>query len=163
MINRSQRRNSKRNGLLALLVCFAFLSCENKAVYNQYQAIDNSVWEKDKEYYFTFQIEDNAVPYDVIFEIRNNNLYPFQNLWLFFNEERPIGPMAKDTIECVLADEFGKWKGNGISLFQTSVPIRSNYLFPDKGQYTLSFRQGMRTDELKGIQEIGLKIERSKP
>ena len=162
MKNHSPKRNRKRNGLFVFLACFIFFSCENRAIYNQYQAVDNAVWEKDKEYYFTFQIEDNSIPYDVIFEVRNSNVYPYQNLWLFFNEERPVGPMVRDTVECMLADEFGRWKGSGISLFQAGIPIRSNYLFPDKGQYTINFRQGMRTDALKGIQEIGLRIEKAK-
>ena len=72
--------------------------------------------EKDKEYYFTFEVKDISVPYDLTLEVRNNNLYPYQNLWLFCSEEQPIGPLRRDTIECMLADEFGKWHGHGISL-----------------------------------------------
>lgn len=103
-------------------------------------------------------IDDISIPYDIILEIRNNNLYPYQNLWLFCDEELPIGPLNRDTFECVLADELGKWHGHGISLFQSSFPIRHHYLFPFKGQYTFSFRQGMRKEKLQGIQEIGLRI-----
>lgn len=149
------------NIVLLGLISFLFFSCENPIVYDQYQAIESPSWEKDKTYYFTFNIDSIDIPYDVNFQIRNNNMYPYQNLWLFYSEEMPIGPLQKDTIECVLADEFGKWHGNGISLFESSFPIRKNYLFPHKGQYTFSFRQGMRNDELTGIQEIGLRVERS--
>ena len=46
--------------------------------------------EKDKEYYFTFEVKDISVPYDLTLEVRNNNLYPYQNLWLFCSEEQPI-------------------------------------------------------------------------
>ncbi|MDR0431344.1 MAG: gliding motility lipoprotein GldH [Tannerellaceae bacterium] len=147
--------------MVAFLLCFLVFSCGEQAVYNQYQAIHNFSWEKNKEYYFTFQIDDNSIPYDVTLEIRNNNLYPYQNLWLFYNEEPPIGSMVCDTIECLLADDFGKWNGTGISLFQSSFPIRTNYRFLNKGRYTFSFRQGMRIDTLPGIQEIGLKVEKT--
>lgn len=151
------------NTIFCVLLFFFFLfSCTNKAVYDQYQAIENISWEKDKEYFFTFQVEETAVPYDITLEIRNNNLYPYRNLWLFYNEEQPIGPLIRDTMECLLADEYGKWYGNGISLYQSGFPIRTGYLFPHKGQYTFSFRQGMRNDSLRGIQEIGLRVERSK-
>lgn len=147
------------NGLAALCSSILILSsCEKMAVYDQYQSIDNTTWGKDKEYYFTFEIEDISVPYDLLLEVRNNNLYPYQNLWLFCCEELPIGPMRSDTIECMLADDFGKWYGHGISLFQSSFPIREAYHFPFKGQYTFSFRQGMRRDNLEGIQEIGFKV-----
>ena len=156
LLNRS--RNLKLKGLIIVCACISFFSCEQQAIYDRYQAIENTSWEKDKVYYFTFEIDDISVPYDLSLEVRNNNMYPYQNLWVFCNEERPIGPLQKDTIECMLADEFGKWYGNGISLFQSSFPIRTKYHFPIKGQYTFSFRQGMRNNHLPGIQEIGLRV-----
>ncbi len=148
---------------ISLLFCVGFFlqSCNYDVLYDQYQIIENTVWEKDKEYYFTFMVEDIDVPYDITLEIRNNNQYPYQNLWLFYGEERPVGALKRDTVECVLADDYGKWYGQGISLFQLSIPLRQNYRFTHKGQYTFSFRQGMRNDELKGIQEIGLKVMKS--
>ena len=38
----------------------------------------------------------------------------------------------------------------------------SQYKFPHAGQYTFSFRQGMRDDALKGIQEIGFSVRPAK-
>lgn len=160
---RSRRQSQKLKGLIAVCACFLCFSCEKQALYDQYQAIEGTSWEKHKEYYFTFQIEDISAPYDLTLEVRNNNLYPYQNLWLFCSEEQPIGPLARDTMECTLADEFGKWYGHGISLFQSSFPIRKNYLFPHKGQYTFSFRQGMRNESLPGIQEIGFRVMPTAP
>lgn len=110
--------------------CALFFACDSSTLYNQYQVIDNTAWTKDKVYYFTFEIEDNTKAYDIFFDIRNNNKYPYQNLWLFCNEEPPIGKLKKDTTECILADEFGKWHGHGISLYESSYPIRLNYHFP---------------------------------
>lgn len=162
MKRKSRKQNRKLNYLAAACSCLLAFSCDAPALYEQYQAIDNTTWEKDKEYYFTFHITDADAPYDLTLEVRNNNLYPYQNLWLFCNEEPPIGPLKQDTIECLLADAFGKWYGHGISLFQSSFPIRRNYVFPHEGRYTFSFRQGMRNDRLKGIQEIGFRVEKAK-
>lgn len=157
----SQRMRTISKSIFLFFAGLLLFSCRHDVLYDQYQIIENTVWSKDKEYYFSFMVDDIDVPYNLTLEVRNNNLYPFQNLWLFLGEERPIGPLHRDTIECVLADEFGKWYGNGISLFQLSIPLRQNYYFPHKGQYTFSFRQGMRNDELKGIQELGLRVERA--
>lgn len=160
----SRRLSPRLKGFVAAACgLFLCLSCENQAVYDQYQVIENLSWEKDKEYYFTFQIEDASIPYDVFLEIRNNNKYPFQNLWLFCGEERPFGPLVRDTVECMLANEYGKWYGQGISLFHSDFPIRTHYYFPIEGQYTFSFQQGMREDKLPGIQEIGLRIVPASP
>lgn len=158
-INRKTSRKLK--GLIVVLLIFLCFSCDRQALYDQYQAIDNTTWKKNKEYYFSFHIDDISIPYNLTFEVRNNNMYPYQNLWIFCNEEQPIGPLKRDTVECLLADEFGKWYGHGISLFQSSFPVRTNYTFPHKGMYTFSFRQGMRDDALKGIQEIGFRVEKA--
>ncbi len=158
-INRKTSRKLK--GFIVVLLIFLCFSCDRQALYDQYQAIDNTTWEKKKEYYFSFHIDDISTPYNLTFEVRNNNMYPYQNLWIFCNEEQPIGPLKRDTVECMLADEFGKWYGHGISLFQSSFPVRTNYMFPHKGMYTFSFRQGMRDDALKGIQEIGFRVEKA--
>lgn len=146
-------------GWVCLMNC---ISCEYPALYDRYQPVEQTGWGKEKVYYFTFEVQDTAVPYDLTLNIRNNNLYPYQNLWLFCSEEHPIGPLRQDTIECMLADEYGKWYGNGLSLFHTGFPIRTHYKFPHAGQYTFSFRQGMRRDTLIGIQEIGLTVRASK-
>ncbi|MDL2265873.1 gliding motility lipoprotein GldH [Parabacteroides sp. OttesenSCG-928-G21] len=151
-----------------LLLCVLFIgisllsvSCSRSAVYDKYQTINNSRWEKDAEYYFTFEITDITVPYDLTLEVRNNSFYPFQNLWLFSNEENGNGSVRRDTFELLLADDFGKWHGKGISIFQLGVPLYKQYYFPEEGEYTIGFRQGMRQDELPGIQGIGLRVEKA--
>lgn len=148
-------------GILTTMILF--FSCDQEVVYEQYLAINDSLWEKEKVYYFTFEIQDVESAYDLQLEIRNNNLYPYQNLWVFCCEERPIGPLIRDTMECMLADEYGKWNGEGFSLFHSRFPVRSHYRFPHAGQYTFSFRHGMRLPSLPGIQEIGFRVEKSNP
>ncbi len=147
--------------LLAFCCLFLCLSCQQQAIFDQYQSIEHGIWNKDKVYYFTFDIADTEISYNMFLEIRNSNIYPYQNLWLFCSEELPFGPLKRDTIELTLADEYGKWHGNGISLYQSSFMIRESYHFPLAGQYTFAFRQGMRNDNLPGIQEIGFRIEES--
>ena len=156
-----QKGRSLQFVVLFLSLYSLLFSCTSTDFYNQYQIVDQK-WEKEKEFYFTFEIEDNTSEYNFFIEIRNNNSYPYQNLWLFCSEEQPMGPILRDTIECMLADDFGKWYGTGMSIYQLSIPIRTMYKFPYKGQYTFSLRQGMRNNQLKGIEEIGIRIEKTK-
>jgi gliding motility-associated lipoprotein GldH len=134
-------------------------SCSQTTFYDQYQIVDE-MWHKEKEFYFTYAIDDIFARYNLYINVRNNNSYLYQNLWLFCSEEQPVGPVRCDTIECMLADNFGKWYGSGISIFYLRIPIRIGYSFPHKGQYTFSIKQGMRDNCLKGIEEIGLTIEK---
>ena len=135
-VKTSQNRTLKFRTVVVCLLSSLFFSCTKEALYDQYQPIENALWEKNKEYYFSFQVTDISMPYDVTLEIRNNNLYPFQNLWVFCSEEQPIGPLKRDTIECMLADDYGKWHGKGISLFQSSFPRKEKvYLPPYRSVY----------------------------
>jgi gliding motility-associated lipoprotein GldH len=158
-----KRRLDRRTKLFFRLAVIAFpmtfcLSCREDVFYRQYQLVDLE-WSKDKEYYFTYEIADNSVSYRFSVEIRNNNLYPYQNLWLFCSEELPVGPVRRDTVECLLADNYGEWLGNGFSIYHLSIPVRTRHRFLHKGQYTFSIRHGMRDSVIKGIEEIGLRIE----
>lgn len=155
MVNLSQKL---KKSVIIIISGILFFSCGDPSLYDRYQAMDNSVWEKNKEYFFSFEITDISTPYNLTLEVRNNNLYPYKNLWIISTQDQPIGPLQRDTTECILADEYGKWKGNGISLFQSSFSIKKNYIFPHTGLYTFSFKQMMRDESLKGIQEIGFRV-----
>ena len=146
--------------MIVYSLCVICVTCTRSAYYEKYQTIDTQ-WDKNKEYFFIYEIEDNSVSYNLSLEIRNNNLYPYQNLWLFCSEEQPEGSVVRDTIECLLADDFGKWHGSGISIYHLSIPVRTGYTFPHTGQYTFNIRQGMRDDLLRGIEQIGVRIEKN--
>ena len=159
---RSNRLHSVVRALLPMVFALLLLAaCTDTARYDHYQSVEKP-WTKDHIYYFTYDIDDNTVPYDLALEIRNNDLYPYQNLWLLCSEEPPVGPMTHDTIECMLANDYGEWRGSGISLYHLGIPLRTRRHFPHKGQYTLGIRQGMRDEQLNGIEAIGLRIEASR-
>jgi gliding motility-associated lipoprotein GldH len=68
-----------------------------------------------------------------------------------------------DTIEFFLADPTGKWLGSGLgSVNSMLLPYRTNIKFPQRGIYTFEFKQGMRQEELKGIMDVGLRIDKRK-
>ena len=148
--------------LVFLAASCLFFSCGKDTVYNEYQSVRDKIWNKQDVYFFNFEIKDNSIAYFVALQIRNNDLYPYQNLWILNDEAQPSGATVKDTIEYMLADDFGKWTGNGITLFQSSIILRNNYHFPDTGKYTISIRHGMRDNDLKGIENVGLFIGKSK-
>ena len=150
-----------RISAIVVVACF-FLSCSQNLVYNEFQNTQNNLWDKQDEYFFNFEINDISIPYSVSLKLRNNDMYPYQNIWIFFEQSQSSEIMLKDTIEYMLADDFGKWTGNGITLYQSHISLKEHYFFPDTGKYTISVRHGMRDDKLKGIENIGLFIEKSK-
>jgi len=96
----------------------------------------------------------------VSIELRNNNSYPFSNIWLFVDFQMPDGMCRADTINADLADVYGKWYGKGMSLYNLSIPYEISILYPDTGTYIYTIHQGMRENILKGISDIGLKVSK---
>lgn len=163
--SRSPQKTSRKTrlnlrGLAAACLAALCFSCHQHAMYDQYQVVDGSVWKKEKTFHFSFQADDTVSLYNLTLEIRNNSLYPYRNLWLLAYEERPIGPLKRDTVEYFLADKNNRWLGSGISLYQSGFPIRTNYRFEHTGLYSFGFRHGMSDDALPGIEEVGFRVEK---
>jgi gliding motility-associated lipoprotein GldH len=154
-------RKSNRIYLVILSVCF-FLSCNDSTVYSKFQPISDKGWHQSEVFDFRFPISEKNVLYDLTVQLRNNELYPYQNIWLFSNTLKDDSIISADTIEYYLADDYGKWTGKGISLFQNRIPLYKNYQFPDTGNYTVKIKHGMRDNNLKGLEDIGLFVEISK-
>jgi gliding motility-associated lipoprotein GldH len=156
------KKKKAKYSIFLFFYSILFFSCNSDSViYDQYQKIENTQWKKGQEYYFSFLIEDNSVPYDLYIDTRNNNLYPYKNLWILYKEERPIGAEQTDMIECFIADNSGKWTGAGFSIYHNRLPVKMNHSFPYKGRYIVSLTHGMQTDYLEGIMEIGLFVKKS--
>ena len=134
------------------------VSCSHKEVFFEYHSFTNAEWSSGDTAVFNVKIEKNSQPYNVSVELRNNDDYPFSNLWLFINCKMPDGKSRTDTIGADLADVYGKWYGKGLSLYNLSIPYEKAILFPDTGVYVYTVHQGMRVDPLKGITDIGLKV-----
>jgi gliding motility-associated lipoprotein GldH len=144
-----------------VLTLLFFISCDSKRFFEENKIIGNGVWNKEERIRFEVPVTDTASSYDFYINVRNDGTYPFSNLFFFIRTIAPDGRISRDTIECRLADDYGKWLGTGMGslkfnrfLFQKNVPLRQ------KGTYVFEFEQAMREKELKGIRDMGLRIEK---
>ena len=145
----------------AICLTVLFASCDSNSIYHQYQPIDKSGWHKDTAVDFAVPIIDTESLYNVIIDIRNSNEYPYQNLYLFVYSISPDNKTEGDTLNCILADNQGRWYGQGIGSTSTlSVMYMPAVKFSEQGVYTFRIMQGMREDILEGISDIGLRVEK---
>jgi gliding motility-associated lipoprotein GldH len=107
-------------------------------------------------------ITDTTATYNVYVNVRNTSEYPYQNFWFFIEKSFDTQPtVSKDTVECYLAYDNGKWIGNGVgAAFDMPVLIEQNLKFAAAGTYRYKIYQGMREDNLQGIRDIGLRVEK---
>ncbi len=159
--NKEKMTVIKRNSILiAVLLAIVFISCDNNVVFDQYVTIPDGGWSKDSMAVFKAEIPSVQQAYNVYINIRNRSEYPNSNLWLFVDVMSPSGKVMQQKVDCILADDNGRWLGSGWGdLFHVTVPYQMGIKFAEQGEYTIKIVQGMRTDDLTGIHNIGIRIE----
>jgi gliding motility-associated lipoprotein GldH len=145
---------------LSFLVIF-LVSCDSKRFFEENKSLDNGVWLSTNSPAFTVNIADTLADYNLYLNIRNDGIYPYSNLYLFIHTTLPGGKTATDTVECQLADPDGKWRGSGLgNLKFNRFLFQKGMAFPRKGQYRFELEQAMRVKELRGIRDVGIRIEK---
>ncbi|MCB0820624.1 MAG: gliding motility lipoprotein GldH [Bacteroidetes bacterium] len=149
------------NKLIVPFLLLFLASCDNNLLFDENSSIDNMSWAQNDVKSFNYQVDDTLQACNFYMNIRHTEDFAFSNLYVFLKTEFPNGEAARDTMEFILQEPDGKWKGSGAgSLRDNSIMFKQNLRFPLKGMYRFSFEQAMREPQLKGISEIGLRIEK---
>lgn len=149
------------------LILFSFLSllffsCDTNHVFEKNVSIPDEGWNVKNKIKLEVDITDTIQSTNFYVNVRNADGYPYSNLFLFVKTIFPTGEQSNDTLECVLADENGKWLGRGIGdIYDNQIPFKRNVLFPKTGKYIFEIEQGMRTDVVPLIMDVGLRIEKA--
>lgn len=148
---------------LAILFVFSILSCDSNKVYEEYIEVENAVWKRENIASFEFEASDTVSAHNIYINIRNRGDYANSNLYLFVTLQGPDGSLLKDTVNCILADNRGKWLGNGIGdLWDLSIPYIGGFKFAQTGKYIISYEQAMRVENgLNGITDVGVRVEKT--
>jgi gliding motility-associated lipoprotein GldH len=149
--------------VLVMTFLLLLLSCNSSVVYTNSQAMHKETWTLTDIPTFKVPITDTVNSNNVLFTIRSGSSFPFRNIFLFVTTTSPDGKQITDTLQYELADEKGKWYGKGFGdIHELNLPYKSNVFFPVKGIYEFKIQHGMRIENLKGVYDIGVKIEKYK-
>ena len=147
---------------ILLLSILSLISCDTARVFEQNTRIPDGVWERENIVVFDLMVEDTISSYNLYINVRNANLYPMSNLYLFITTTAPSGHTIRDTVEVILADEKGKWLGSGLGdIWDLQQPYKQNIRFAQSGQYTFQYEQGMRAERLPFVLDVGLRVEKA--
>jgi len=151
------------NYFLLLFITIVAFSCDSNRVFDENKEIAGSVWNRNNVIFFKIPISDTLSPHNVFINIRQNGQYDKSNLYLFVKIISPKGDEIRDTINCILADAKGKWLGSGLGdLYSNQLMYKQKIGFPHAGYYTFEIEQAMRIDNLKNIEDIGVRIEKAR-
>jgi gliding motility-associated lipoprotein GldH len=146
---------------LLLLLLTLFSACNTDAIFDTSKKIDNGVWKSSDIVKFSVPVTDTLQPCNFYINVRNSTDYPYSNLFLFIKTFYPNGKISIDTVECYLADAEGKWLGNRSGgRVDNRILFRKSFRFRMLGTYSFEFEQAMRTEELNGIENFGIRIEK---
>jgi len=144
----------------ALFFALILVSCDRSRVFEKNIKIPKYEWDMNNVLKFDVPITDTVRAYNMYFNVRNASGYSFSNLFLFFTVHSPAGTQERDTVEIKLADETGKWLGEGIGdIWDNKVLFKRNFRFPSAGTYVFEMEQAMRVNPLTYIMDAGIRIE----
>ena len=154
-----------KNSALLLLVVILFSSCDKKRVFDDYKSV-GTAWDKDSTVTFNLPELDSTKRYDLFVNLRANNEYKYNNLFLIVALEMPNGFTKVDTLEYQMADPDGTLLGDGFSdIKESKLFYKENVRFRSK--YKVSIKQAVRENgkvpgvkALDGITEVGFRIEK---
>jgi len=153
-----------RNSALLILVAILFFSCDKKRVFDEYKSV-GTAWHKDSIVTFDLPELDSTKRYNLFVTLRDNNNYPFNNLFLIVGIEMPNGFTKVDTLEYQMANPDGSLMGDGFSdIKENKLFYKENVRF--RGKYKVNIKQAVRENgkvpgvtALEGITEVGFRIE----
>ncbi len=157
---------SLKNSVFLLFAIIAMISCDKKRVFDEYKSVGRE-WHKDSIITFALPEIDSLKNYNLFVNIRNNNDYEFNNLFLIVALDLPKGVTNVDTLEYMMAAPDGTLLGEGFSDYKVNkLFFKENVTFKPSGKYEVRIEQAVRqngkvtgVETLKGISEVGFRIE----
>lgn len=154
-----------KNSALLLVVVILFSSCDKKRVFDEYKSV-GSAWHKDSIVTFNLPELDSTKRYNLFVNLRANNNYQYNNLFLIVALELPNGFTKVDTLEYQMADPDGTLLGDGFSdIKESKLFYKENVRF--KSKYKVHIKQAVRENgkvpgvtALDGITDVGFRIEK---
>jgi len=153
------------------LVVFVFisliLSCDSNRIFDKYKSVSEA-WQKAEIIEFDFSPLEMDKPYNLFINIRTNNDYKFNNLFLIAQIDFPNGKSIVDTLEYKMAKPNGELLGTGFSdVKESKLWYKENFTFNELGNYKIKFQHAMREngridgiDNLTGVIDIGFRVEK---
>lgn len=142
----------------------SFTACDNNRVYEENYNFADKIWLIDSVPTFRFEITEPDDSYNIYWNVRNTISYPFRNLYLTYYLEDTLGrTISTDLHNMLLFDpKTGKPYGSGSGdIFSHQIMALPEFEFDSAGVYQIRLEQYMRTDTLKDLLSVGVRIEKA--
>ena len=157
---------SLKSSFLFIIIAGLLISCDKKRVFDEYQSVGNA-WNMKKEVIFELPKVDTLKKYNLFINLRANDDYKFNNLFLIVSMEQPNGLTKIDTLEYEMADVDGALLGDGFSdIKESKLFYKENVKFKASENNKIHIKQAVRqtgkiegVQDLEGITDVGFRVE----
>ena len=157
---------SLKSSILLIIIAGLYISCDKKRVFDESQSV-GSAWNMKKEVVFELPKMDTLKKYNLFINLRANDDYKFNNLFLIVSLEQPNGLTKVDTLEYEMADVDGTLLGEGFSdIKESKLYYKESVKFKASENNKIHIKQAVRqtgkiegVQDLEGITEIGFRVE----
>ena len=146
------------------LLLWGLNSCTSDVLYREDQNTPNG-WDLNQplQFHLDYPLSD---PTHLYLHLRNNQDYPFSNIFLVVNLKAKDSLILSDTLEYAMAQPNGEWLGTGFSSVKESkLWWKEQWSTAVDPPYTVEIAQANRTNGraqgeavLPGIVSVGLSI-----
>ncbi|WP_264520111.1 gliding motility lipoprotein GldH [Flavobacterium sp. N1994] len=155
-----------KHSILFVFVLFLIISCDKKRVFDEYKSVGNT-WHKDSIVSFDLPKLDPKKSFNLYVNVRDNDDYPFNNLFLIVSLEQPNRQTKVDTLEYQMTNPDGTLLGDGFSdIKESKLFYKGKAAFTQKGIYKVHIKHANRqtgkiegVTSLPGISDVGFRIE----
>ena len=146
------------------LLFLGISSCASDSIYREDQDTPNG-WELKNELKFLVD-QSLSAPTNIYLHLRNNQDYPFSNIFLVVNISTQDSIIESDTLEYAMAKPNGEWLGAGFSSVKESkLWWKEQWSTKAEPPFEIAIAQANRTngrakgeDQLPGIVSVGISI-----
>lgn len=154
-----------RKNKIFILTFLLLLSCKNDGViFLEYSNL-NGPWDKENEINFSFDTEENFA--DLSLLIRNDNSYPFSNIYLITSIKNN-NEIIIDTINYLFENNNTNWYNlNSSGINNSKIYLKENFKIL-AGELDFKVKHSIRyldsimpQKKLDGILDVGLLVEKT--
>jgi len=146
-------------------IAVILFACDDQRVYEKNTDFDSRYWMVSEKPAFDFEVPDSLSSYNVYCNVRNSLEYPYSRIFITWYLQDTLGTtIQKDLVQQMLFDDkTGEPLGDsGLGdLYDHRILLLENHRFSRSGRFRIAFEQFMRTDTLRGILSVGLRVERT--
>nr|WP_315175167.1 gliding motility lipoprotein GldH [uncultured Flavobacterium sp.] len=154
-----------KNSCILFSAVLLFFACDKKRVFDEYKTV-GSGWNKDSIVSFDLPVLDSTQQYNLFVNLRANDDYKYNNIFLIVAMEKKNGFTKVDTLEYQMANPDGTILGAGFSdLKESKLFYKEKIKF--NGQFKVYIKQALRENGkvpgipvLDGITDVGFRIEK---